>query len=106
VTVSALTYQLERQQGQDVLTIPGFDLLAQPGAPRLPFKSVLLAVPPDGPVEVRVVRDEWEPLPGTYRPPLNPRPAPLEDGPRAPRPSPWWVGPPNRTQPPRPSKSW
>ena len=79
VTFSALTYQVERQSGQDTLTVPGFELLTRPGAPRLPVKSILLAVPPEGPVEVRVVRDEWEPLPGTYRPPLNPRPAPLED---------------------------
>ncbi len=33
-------------QGRTILSIPGFDLAAQPGAPKLPFQAILVALPP------------------------------------------------------------
>ena len=33
-------------QGRTILSIPGFDQSTQPGAPRLPFQAILVALPP------------------------------------------------------------
>lgn len=79
ITFAVPAYQLSRQGGGDNLSVSGFAVLGAPGTPQLPITSVLLAVPPEGPVDVRVVRDEWQALSGAYRLPFNPRPAPLED---------------------------
>ncbi|MDQ7028878.1 MAG: C25 family peptidase propeptide domain-containing protein [Ardenticatenia bacterium] len=78
ITFSAPEYRLERQEDYDQLMVPGFEHASEPGTPQLPSKSILVAVPPEGTIGVRIVQSRWQALPGTYRLPLAPRPAPLE----------------------------
>lgn len=79
VTFSAPAYRLEKQGEYDLIVVPGFDHASRPGTPQLPSKSVLVAVPPEGAVGVRIVRHEWQELAGTYRLAPAPQPAPLEE---------------------------
>jgi hypothetical protein len=55
-------------QGQDYhrLRIPGYGTYGQPGQPELPGTGVLVGIPPEGDVTIRVLEQQVEDLPGTY----------------------------------------
>jgi hypothetical protein len=64
----------------DRLIVPGLDPAQSPGQPELVYKSVLLGIPPDAQVEIRLVVDEVTSLPGRFRLIPSPRPQPgMED---------------------------
>ena len=63
----------------DVLRVPDYSGVANPGKPQLPVMSTLLGVPPGALVDVQVLVDENEILPGTYTILPAAGPLPLQD---------------------------
>ena len=57
---------LEGQTFQ-ILSLPDFTLSDQPGHPQLPQTGVMVGIPAEGNISVRVVASEVEKLPGSYR---------------------------------------
>jgi hypothetical protein len=56
------------------ISVPEYNMTYQPGWPQLPTTSVLLGVPPDSQIQVRILEDEYVVIDGTYS--LSPAPTP------------------------------
>jgi len=63
----------------DQLSLEGAAFTSQPGAPQLPVLSYLVGVPEDAVLSLEFASLETTSLPGSYRLPPAPRPAPLEE---------------------------
>ncbi len=61
----------------DVLRLEGAGATSEPGKPQLPKIDALIGVPPDAEIRVLVHSAEASLLPGRYRLPPSPQPAPL-----------------------------
>ena len=57
------------QEGQtfQLLSLPEFTLSDQPGHPQLPRTGIMLGIPAEGDISVRVVASDVETLSGSYR---------------------------------------
>jgi hypothetical protein len=68
--IEGTTYQM--------LTVPDYSTITEPGVPQLPVISTLIGVPPEAQVRINVLLDEYEILPGTYNIVPAPSPQPLQ----------------------------
>jgi hypothetical protein len=66
-------------ESYDRVSVPGYELSAEPGAPELPVASALVGVPPGAEVRLRILSDDSHPLPGRFTLPPAPQPAPIQD---------------------------
>jgi len=66
-----------------LLEVPGLDMMQEPGRPQLPVMNLLLGVPADAQVKVRVIAVEKAPMGQGFNLPLALYPAPLQDDLRA-----------------------
>ena len=62
----------------DRLDVPGYSPLTEPGTPQLPVRSLLLGVPADADIQVRILEDDAVVLDGSFDLAAAPWPAPLE----------------------------
>ena len=60
------------------LSSPGFQFTSEAGKPQMPVISTLVGVPPDASLELRLIVDDVQPLPGSYRVTPAPSPAPIQ----------------------------
>ena len=62
----------------DQVQIPGADNLSEPGMPRLPVLHALIGIPADGDVDLKILSDRYQMVPGSYQPLPAMEPKPLE----------------------------
>jgi hypothetical protein len=62
------------------LSLPGYEFINDPGKPQLPLVTSLIGVPPDARLEMQIVLDNAQLLPGVFRVPAAPTPASIEPG--------------------------
>ncbi len=80
LTFETPDFRLEsRPDGTWSLTVPQAAPSAEAGFPQLPVYSQLIAVPPQGAVNLEIVRAAGKTLTGRYTLPVTPAPAPLQD---------------------------
>ena len=80
VQVPKLEVAAPDEDGRSILDVRGFDQVALPGRPQLPYVSVLIAVPPGARAVARVVAGGAEETRENLRLPINARPGFREDG--------------------------
>lgn len=66
-------------ENYQTLSFGGMPHSAEPGAPQLPLQYLLLGAPAGAQVEVRVIQDDPQPIPGFFHILPAPSPAPLTD---------------------------
>jgi hypothetical protein len=60
------------------LSFPGYEFANDPGKPQLPLITTLVGVPPDARLEMQIVMDDAQLLPGSFRVPAAPTPVAVQ----------------------------